>query len=162
MTLRVAWRSVAEGLLAGLAVGGATGLGLGLLMSLFAVAAGEAAGAPVVLVAAAVGGLALGGAVGVLCGAGVTLALATTDLVLRLAGRRLSRTGGTAVVPVAVVLTPVVAAAAAWAGDSRMLRSLVLAGLPLLVGAAVATWRYRVLTRPGPLPTDPTSALPGR
>jgi hypothetical protein len=97
-------------------------------------------------------GAVAGGLIGLTCGVVAVLSVGLAWLVARAAGRHLSRGVGTLVVPVSVLAAPwLVTGAVALIADElgEGLRSFVSIGTPaLVVGAGIATWRHRVLTRP--------------
>ena len=169
LTGRVALRTPLEGGVVGVLLGVAFGALIGGVITLSATMTaadpdtpgGVAATLVLFLMMAAGIGAVAGGVIGLSCGVVVVLAVCAAWLVARATGRRLSRGMGSLVVPVTVLAAPwlVTGAAKVVAGDlGDGLATFARVGvLPLVVGAAIATWRYRVLTRPrvevrGPAP----------
>ena len=103
------------------------------------------------MMTAGVGAVA-GGVIGLSCGVVAVLAVCAAWLVAKATGRRLSRRAGSLIVPVAVLAAPWLVTGAVMAVADELgeglLAFVTVGALPLVVGAAIATWRYRVLTRP--------------
>ncbi|MFC3688341.1 hypothetical protein [Aquipuribacter hungaricus] len=160
LTGRVVVRTPAEGglvgVLLGVGLGGLFGVVMALAATMTSVGAGERDDAVATLVlflmvSTGVGAV-VGGVIGLTCGVVAVLAVGLACLVTRAAGRRLSRGAGTLVVPASVLAAPWLVTGAIALGTDGLgdgLQAFVLIGTPALVAeAGVATWRYRVLTRP--------------
>lgn len=164
LTGRVVVRTPAEGGLVGVLLGVGLGGFFGVIMALAAtmtsIAPGERDDTVATLllflmVSTGVGAV-VGGLIGLTCGVVAVLSVGLACLVARAAGRRLSRGAGSLVVPVSVLAAPWLVTGAVALGTDDLgsgLMAFVSIGTPALVaGAGVATWRYRVLTRPRGVP----------